>query len=62
MLGLILFLLCLLIIGIIVRAACDECAPGNANIKKIALLVVLVFAILWLAGFGGWPHVYGWHP
>jgi hypothetical protein len=62
MLGFIVFLICLLIVGVLVRACCEEFAPGNANIRKIALLLVLLFAILWLAGFGGWNYTTNFHP
>lgn len=62
MIGLILFLVCLLIVIVLVKMLCAELFPGNANALKIAILVCVLIAVLWLAGFGGWPHVYGWHP
>ena len=62
MLGFILFLLCLLIIVILVKMILAELLPGNANAFKIAMLVILLFAVLWLAGLGGWGYVRVWHP
>jgi hypothetical protein len=62
MLGLILFLLCVLIVCVIVKMILAEVLPGNTNAVKIAMLLVLLMAVLWLSGFGGWPHVYGWRP
>lgn len=62
MLGAIVFLICLLIIVILVKLILDQVAPGNAQYRLVAFLLVLLFAILWLAGFGGWGYVRGWHP
>jgi hypothetical protein len=66
MFGLLLFLVCLaialLLTKFIVELVVDP--PAQAKAVKIAVLVVVLSAFLWLAGFGGWGSVYGWrmHP
>jgi hypothetical protein len=61
MLGVIVFLICLLIVVILVKLILDQVAPGNTNVRLIVGLILLLFLILWLFGGGGWSHVTNWN-
>jgi hypothetical protein len=64
MFGFLLFLLCvwlsLLLVKAIVETVVDP--PARPNALKIAYLIVVIVAILWLAGFGGWTYTTNFHP
>jgi hypothetical protein len=62
MIGLLLFFVFLLILGVIVKMLCEMFFPGNAKALQIAMLVLLLFALLWLFGGGGWGYTYNYHP
>lgn len=64
MFGFLLFLLCvwlaLLVAKAIVETVIDP--PARANALKIAYLLVLIIAILWMAAGGGWGYTTNFHP
>lgn len=62
MIGLLIFLIFLLLLGYIVKLLCEMFFPGNGNALKIALLIVLLFALIWMFGGGGWGYTYNYHP
>lgn len=64
MIGLILFLVGVYILILLAKAIIEEVVdpPSRQKVTKIVVLLICFFALLWLAGFGGWGHVYGWRP
>ena len=56
MIGFALFLFAVFIVILIVKAILAEVLPGNANAVKIALLIILLIALVWLFGGGGWGY------
>jgi hypothetical protein len=62
MIGFLVFLICVFIVVILVKAILAELLPGNANAVKIAMLVILLFALIWLFGGGGWGYTTNFHP
>jgi hypothetical protein len=64
MIGFLLFLLCLWLCLLLAKAIVETVVdpPARANALKIAYLVVVILAILWLAGFGGWGYTQNFHP
>ena len=61
MLGLILFLVFVLLL-IYVMKEIIAALSLPPNIQRVAYLLLTLLVVVWLFGFGGWPHVYGWRP